>query len=829
MTAGVRVVGALVASAIAIVLGVVAAWPIYQTTWMFVPAAAALLLGWGLAAVCASRQWGPASSTILLLGVFVVAVVPVALPHAFERLPLGPLLDLPDALAAVVVGWKQLLTLSLPVGTYQTVLVPAFVVWLLTAFGVTTVALRSPRFVTWAAALLLVPVAFATVFGASEVSRALGILPAPREIGVWIAAAALGAAWVAWVTSAERRAALRRGRPSGSPRSRGGQLVRGVVATLTVAFALGIGIAVAPALSDGPREVPRDRIDPEVVLRDRPSPLASYRVWKRDDALDTPLFTIAASGADGGASDLPPRLRLAVLDAYDGVDFHVSTDSAGRFTRFPSAEPVTQPTGVRVRVAEGYADIWAPTAALGSAPRFTGPRADALADAFFVNRATGSAIAVPGGRETGGLVAGDGYEVLMSAAPDPQLVAPPAANAPLVDLTQLPELAAWVAAQGQAATPEGLQVLVTRLRERGYLSHSLNSGEGQRLWLERLAAAYGTQFEPSAGGHSIARIEQLFGRLNAQQRLAGEDATPAALVAAVGDDEQFATAAALIARSLGYDARVVMGVRLDPGDDPGNGIAGVPGVPACAAECTGEHLAAWVEVRGDDGVWVPIDVTPQVSVRPTVLTEGQQLPEFSTTPEQRDAREVDPPVGIGERADNSEPPEPLPGPSWLWPLLRAAALVLLALVFLAVPFVFLPLAKHWRARHRLAERDPELRTLAAWHEMVDRAADAGVRIPAGATRREIAEALGTAPARWAAEQVDRAVFSPAGVDMQTADWVWQAALADAEERRHTLTNWQRIRAAYALRSYGMRLRRGGRRPRRDERGALGYDEGRDAT
>src|SRR5690606_32628109 len=124
-----------------------------------------------------------------------------------------------------------------------------------------------------------------------------------------------------------------------------------------------------------------------------------------------------------------------------------------------------------------------------------------------------------------------------------------------------------------------------RLRSRGYLSHSLSDVEGERLWLERLSREYGTQFEPSAGGHSNARIEQLFAQLNTQARLAGEGASTEMLVAGIGDDEQFATAAAMIARALGFDSRVVLGVRL------GDGRETPEGVPSCDAQCTGENLA----------------------------------------------------------------------------------------------------------------------------------------------------------------------------------------------------------------------------------------------
>lgn len=809
MSARVRLLGIGVASVLAVALGVLAAWPIYRTPWLLVPAAAGLVLGGGIALLGATR-FGPLATVGTLLGAFLVTVVPVAVPHSFERLPMGLIRGLLDGVAAVALGWKQLLTLTLPVGTYQSVMVPAYLVFLLTTFLAVSIALRAGRFAPLAAFPLLVPVAFGTIFGSSAVSAPWHLGPvtiaAPRELGLWIAVAALGGVWVWFSAGAARRAALRRGRVPGESSAGSGRLLRTGIGAATVAAALIAGAAFAPALNPGDRQVPRDRIDPEIVLRERPSPLAAYRSWKQDDQFRTPLFTVTSDGA------LPPRLRLAVLDSYDGVDFHISADETGRFTRFPSGDPVPDPATVTVQVESGYSDIWVPMAGLGSVPSFRGQHAADLADAFYVNRNTGAAIAVPGGLGTTGIVAGDAFSAQMRTTPDAQLTGAPATNSPAIDLDAMPELAAWLQAQDQPATADGLLELIERLRARGYLSHAISDSEGNRAWLEELSRRYGTRFEPSAGGHSRARIEQLFAQLNTQQRLAGEHATEEMLVAGIGDDEQFATAAALIARALGFDSRVVLGVRLD--SDEGD----VPGVPACTGECAGQHLAAWVEVRGDSGSWAPIDTTPQVEQRPTTLEEGEQLPEFPTTPEERDAKEVDPPLGLGERNESGDQAEDPEQAAWLLPTLRAVGLSAAALVLLALPLLFLPLAKRRRGSTRRRQTDSELKALGAWQEMVDGARDAGVEIPDGASRAEIAEVLGTAPARWAAATASRAVFSAQGVTQQEAEWMWAAVEVDRAEREARMTRWQRIRARYGLGSYGIRL---GKRSSRAAESAAG--------
>ena len=66
----------------------------------------------------------------------------------------------------------------------------------------------------------------------------------------------------------------------------------------------------------------------------------------------------------------------------------------------------------------------------------------------------------------------------------------------------------------------------------------------------------------SAAGHSYDRIDRLFTELNERESEVA-DSPGASLVAAVGDDEQFAAAVALIAADLGFPSRVVLGARLE--------------------------------------------------------------------------------------------------------------------------------------------------------------------------------------------------------------------------------------------------------------------------
>ncbi|MGO3236350.1 MAG: DUF3488 domain-containing protein [Canibacter sp.] len=760
-----RIIIALVISA---VLGVLAAWPIYQTPRLWLVALAATLLGAGL--IIARKQWKIPIITLVALGLaaFLILALTIAVPSAWHDLPGSLGAGLVDVLASIVLGWKQLLTLELPVGSYQAMLMPFFIV--ITVSSCAAMLLRKSRF---AAIPLIVPVVWGTVFGASAVSDPLTLGPltivAPREVSLWIIAAAGASFWVWFVSGTKRRAALKRG--GGSEK----RAARPIAAALTLALAAGVSVALLPLVNSNARTVPRDKVDPQIVINKEPSALAAYRTSKEDEQLDEDLFTITSDGA------LPERLTLVTLDEYDGIDFNVSQSEAGQFTRFPSGGSVAESAEVTVTV-DNYRGIWAPIAApLSSTPEFEGERSRKLSDSFYVNRGTGTAIAVPTGR---GLSAGDSYTIGMSTAAAPQVAAPVSSEAQ-VDLEAMPQLAEWLERQGTRNVTE----LVENLRDEGYLSHSLTKSS----WLEKLE---GVKFISTPGGHSESRVEELFEQLNKNPDT----------VAGIGDDEQFAAAAALVAQAVGYDSRVVLGFRL---------TEGVPGIPACDRVCTGENLAAWIEVSTENG-WAPIDVSPQIEEPPSTLREGEQLPEFPTVPEERDAKPVDPPAGLGDQNDNEREPNETDELAWLWPVLKIAGLSILGLLCLLVPLLLIPVAKRIRKRRRRAAAAPQVRALGAWNELRDRAIDWGVPLPvtrgrstgdplgeAGGSRLAQAQLIGSPVAVEIADAVGRAVYSSGEFTLEEADELWQKLDDELKLHKNNESFIQSLRSAYSLRSLGV--------------------------
>src|SRR5690625_971423 len=73
----------------------------------------------------------------------------------------------------------------------------------------------------------------------------------------------------------------------------------------------------------------------------------------------------------------------------------------------------------------------------------------------------------------------------------------------------------------------------------------------------------------------------------------------------IGDEEPYAAAMALMARSVGLPSRVVMGFA--PPERPGTSV-----------EITGDDVTAWVEIAFADHGWVPFYPTPDEDRIPQV-------------------------------------------------------------------------------------------------------------------------------------------------------------------------------------------------------------------
>ena len=132
----------------------------------------------------------------------------------------------------------------------------------------------------------------------------------------------------------------------------------------------------------------------------------------------------------------------------------------------------------------------------------------------------------------------------------------------IIDSSLIPaSLADWVTHQGVTHDGAGLRGARQALAREGLLEPFADRA-GTRSAVA-VSTRRHTRSPGSAAGSSYDRIDRLFTQLNERAGSGRQTLREQSLVAAVGDDEQFAAAVALIAADLGFPARVVLGARLD--------------------------------------------------------------------------------------------------------------------------------------------------------------------------------------------------------------------------------------------------------------------------
>nr|WP_314844728.1 transglutaminase domain-containing protein [uncultured Microbacterium sp.] len=799
-------------------LATVAAWPLYAAPRALIVGIVGGLLGMLVALVARVLRWNLLLSSLAAAGVYVLAAAPLAVPSSLTSVP-AFFVGVRDAVLGVALGWKQILTLNPPLGEYQAVLVPLLVVVLFGSFAATLLVLDPGRRSAWAVAVVSTMSVFGIAFGLIGTSSAVTVwgieLPAPREWVLGISVFLAGLVWLIGRARFRRAQALRIVAAQNVTRTAAPVWLgirRHLLSGVLLIVALVAGVAVVPAAAQwSDRTVLRDDVEPMVVVQQQISPLSTYRSWFTTSMLDQTVVSVS-----GDTGDLE-RIRVATLDSYDGEDFHISPDD--RFSRLPRA---AAPGGGRVSleftVGDAYRGIWVPApAGLAQAPTFEGARAEQLADGFHVDDEGDTAITIAetsDGRE--GLEPGDRYEVLVDAPGTAPSLTDVRGGDSLLDSEAYPALAEWATMQELPRTGAGYLEVIDRLRSRGYLSHSLLEDDQATGWITALKGAEGYSFAPTYAGHSAARIEELFAALVEQERRAGADATPEMLVAAVGDDEQFVVAAALLAELWGLESRVVLGARLPAAEE-------VPGIPACDTECTGANMTAWVEVRSSGGEWAAVDVTPQYALLPSTITEGEQLPEHPTVPEQPRSEALDPPQAQSDSRNTEAPPEDGASDTLatLLAIARVVGLSLLALLLLVLPLLVVVVAKNIRQRSRRLAGDAESRLVGAWEELVDVYADDERPTPSFGTRVQAAAAIDRPAATRLAELVDQGVFAAHPPTEADAEAAWMIVDEERAALAEPRSWWQNVRSHLRLRSFLARVAPRRARASSDDRLAVG--------
>ena len=503
------------------------------------------------------------------------------------------------------------------------------------------------------------------------------------------------------------------------------------------------------------RVVLRDRVVPPFDPAQYGSPLAGFRAFTNTATQDDPLFTI--SGLPAGTP-----MRLAVLDSYDGLVWNVAdaqtqgSSASGWFQRVGS-QLLTDPdrsTAAATLTVSGLAGVWVPTVADLAAARLDGsPDSSAPGDSgLFVNSATGT-LALVRGLQPGTTVHEDVAlrpPVALADVPDdvqPEEVVQPE---PVLSDVITQKATSWA---GAATTDrEKVRALADWLRTQGYYSDGAAGGD-----------------VATESGHSLRRL--------------------GAMLAAdyvVGNDEQYAAALALMLRSLGIPARVVVGFTVPAGDSP----------------VTGHDAHAWTEVPFPGYGWVTVPATPERKLsteqpKPKPQPKVQQDPVPPNIP-QTDPLSPRPDAGAGADTPANE------DGGWL-PVVRWVALAVAALALLTSPLWLVVGYKGLRRRRRRTGGTPAHRISMGWRELVDLSTDLGHRPPEMSTRREQAATMPLPGAVQLATAADVATFAADRPRAGRAQAYWDQLTA---ERAAVLAHLpRRLRWRARLSWASLRLRR----------------------
>ncbi len=738
---------------LATIIATLALWPIYRGTSLIVLVAVALVAGTAIAVLGAAFRWSSPIVMFVTIATFLAVGVPVAVPTKAQFTVLPTFEGMRDLVTGVALGWKQLLTISLPVGDYQALLVPALVLVLGTVVIGLSIALRARQ----GEPAVLAPIVLfilATAFGPNYPSR-----PLDAPIGLIVVVLL----WLVWMRWYRRRAAIRllaaesllvadraAGPRAAEPSSAG--LRTAVSAALILAIASTGAVFAANALPPtADRAVLRTALQQPFDPRDYVSPLAGFRGYLQSPSVDDVLFRVTGLPKNN-------RIRIATMDTYDGVVYAVgsslATSESGSFTRVPAEFDQSAVNGVQASVTvtiDGYSGVWLPTVGKFESVRFAGSRAGALRDAFYYNNVSGTAAVI------GGLESGDSYTLnaVLPVQPSTSEIStlkpgsatvPAAKNVPDALTAKLEEYVGNT--QGAGAR---LAAMLAGLAQEGYISHGIGQDE-----------------PPSRSGHAADRITEL---LTAPRM--------------IGDAEQYSVAAALMAQDLGFPARVVFGFA------PTNGTV------------TGSDVSAWIEVDTAQYGWVTIDPAPPFRQIPDELPQD-------TTKVTRPQTIVPPPVTESETFNRQStpdsqqalPPDLNPVLLLVLAILRVAAWILVLVAIALAPFIVIIAAKLRRRRLRRAAPNLIDRISGGWQEFEDSVVDHGLSPAASSTRSEVAAIAGGVQSQVLAAVADRAVFSPNEPDPADADSVWRAVDELEASLDAGLTRWQRIRVRVSLRSLG---------------------------
>jgi len=646
--------------------------------------------------------------------------------------------------SAVAHGWGRMLSVALPADVHVDLLaLPTAVTWT-ASFAAITIALRTqwvlgrlaPGFAAFTLAVLCAA-------GRPETQLASGI-------GFLAACAAVMACAARTVGTGPQPAdhqrpgtparatkdgtALRRGAAPPSQRRppAPGSAVRSVaVAVCGTAAILAASVAGTEALPNTAHRFDPRTLDPPVVaVNETVTPLAAVRSQLQQH----PARLVATVTLTGPGAAAVGRIRTAALEDYDGSAWTTSD-------RFLLAGQVLS-GGYQLRRA-------LPLTARISLAAGTGPYLPEVGQPVGLSWQNPAAQLETGFDQDSGILVARGlsatgatYTLNAQVTPAEGLdkaavAADPADTALPVPAPGILAQIAWKITATKATPYAKLRALAAYLRSLPYSLHA-------------------------PPGHSYGALTRM---------LAGTQPGHAD-----GYSEQHAAAFAVLARILGFPARVATGYLLT------GGRGGVYHVTTADAD-------AWAEVRFDGHGWVAFDPTntANTAAKSQTLRNPPPVPLASTQPPQASASSA------GTAKANAHGP---PGNGWAAAVLADGLLGLAALAALcAAGCAAIAAEKGRRHLRRRWAADPAARLLGAWQSARDRLVEGGLDLPPSMAARDVATSaarrFGRAanPVGMLAPLIAAAVFTPVETTPAVADRAWhlyRQLLRGLYPRRFTL-------------------------------------------
>ncbi|MBC7591748.1 MAG: transglutaminase domain-containing protein, partial [Salinibacterium sp.] len=628
-------------------LGVIGFEPSFGGYGFLLAGIGGLVLGAATGIVTSLFRLGAITTVLAAIAAYFLVGTPLAVPEQATLVVFPSLQSLASLAQGTVFGWADIVTLSTPIGAPQYIaVVPYFATWIVALIS-TTLATRwltvRPR-TAWRFGITLI---------APVVLYVAGILigtDEPYQSGIrGIVFGVLAIVWLGWRRQGNSVAqagasALRKRKLAGTAVIVAGAVVLGGAA----------GIWVAPP--NDQRFVLREEIKPPFDPLDYPSPLSGFRHYTKQ-VTDEVLFTVQGL-------QIGDTIRLATLDTFTGKLWNVtgpesSANGSGSFElvgrQLPKPTFVTPvPRDDVTFTIENYDDVWIPSIGYPTDLRFTGGEAETETDGLRYNASTGTGVL------TGGLRKGDTYTLdaeAQEAIPVEELADAKIASVDLPSIDGSPDIVTVRAGEyaGTATTPIAqLEAIRQSLTTNGFLSHGRASDS-----------------VPSRAGHGADRVTELFERRQM-----------------VGDQEQYASAFALMVRSLGYPARVVMGFAPEIVEGQ------------ASTTVTGDDVTAWVEVAFADIGWVAFNPTPDETDIPqdqVPKPQSEPQPQVRQPPRaDNDDEDLLSPVEL-EKSDEDDNALDFLLPTWVW-VLGLGVLIPAALFF--IPLLIIGAIKKRRARKR---------------------------------------------------------------------------------------------------------------------------------